>query len=754
MMMSVKPAALPRTPFLQSASRQVCGRWRRMMGSVFLTLLPGAALAAEAGADAAPSLTERMMVLVIQLGVILFAARLGGRLFERLHLPGVLGELCIGIAIGPSLLGGIPIPFLEGLEQGLFHVVPALGSGTTPVSPELYGICTLASIVLLFMVGLETDLQLLVRYAWAGGLVGIGGVVCSFTVGAGMGMLMLPWIMEGTFGFFHPACIFLGVMSTATSVSITARILSEKRKLDSPEGVTILAGAVLDDVLGIVMLAIGMGVIGVSAGGGGVDWGHIGVIAAKSLGIWLGATVVGVLAARRIGSALKSLGGKAEIAILALGLALIVSGLFEEAQLAMIIGAYVLGLSLSRTDISQVIREHLHPIYLFMVPCFFVVMGMMVNVRQLGDPRILAFGLIYTVGAVLSKLLGCGLPTLLCHFNLRGALRVGLGMVPRGEVALIVAGIGISKGLISQEVFGVAILMTLITTMVPPPLLVRAFRSNASGLRKGAPVPPEPPEVKYRFPTPEVTDLLLNHLLEQFRKEGFFVHMLDLDGDTYQMRKDAMVINLERAPCEIRFRCSPSELPFVRMAMTEVVIEIELTLRELQRPLDPHRVLAVPHDEEARMARNTRMCRYLTPGTLVPRLKGATKTDVIAELVQVLARTGHVRDEAAALAAVLQREEAMSTGLRHGFACPHGRTTAVDDLVCAIGLKPGGLPFDSLDSEPARLVLLVLSPVGAVTPYMEFMASMNGVFNEEGRQALLACTTPEAMHAAIVKRLA
>ena len=732
--------------------------WARRLRGVALggsLLAPAALLAATGGGEPEmPALAERMMLLVIQLGVILFAARIGGNLFERLRLPGVLGELCIGILIGPSLLGGIPIPWAEGFGQGLFHVSPLLGAGNTPVSPELYGICTLASVVLLFMVGLETDLKLLVRYALAGGLVGLGGVIASYGVGALLGMWLLPGIMGGRhFSFLDPACIFLGVMSTATSVSITARILSEKRKLDSPEGVTIVAGAVIDDVLGIVVLAIGMGVIGASGGSGAVDWGHIGWIAFKSLGIWLGATAVGILFAREIGRALKGAGEKAQIAILALGLALIVAGLFEEAQLAMIIGAYVLGLSLSRTDISQVIREHLHPIYLFMVPCFFVVMGMMVNIRQLCEPRILVFGLIYTAGAVLAKLVGCGLPTLLCRFNARGALRVGLGMIPRGEVALIVAGIGISRGMITQEVFGVAILMTLLTTLIPPPLLVKAFQSSAPGLRRGALQPPELPVLAYRFPTPEVTSLLLNHLLEQFRVEGFFVHMLDLAGETYQMRKDAMVINLTREPQTITFRCSAEEMPFVRMAMTEVVVEIELTLKELQQPLDAHRLLAVPGEEDVRMARRTRMGRYLAEKTMIPNLQGVTKADVIAELVHCLAEQGLVHDEAEALSAVLRREEAMSTGLRHGFACPHGRTTAVDNLVCAIGIKAGGLPFGAIDSEPTRFILLVLSPAGAVAPYMELMAAMRGVFDEEGRQALLGCRTPAEMLSVVTRRL-
>ncbi|MDD5707673.1 MAG: cation:proton antiporter [Kiritimatiellae bacterium] len=716
-----------------------------------LLLLPMTAAAAEGGGEVAPGLAARMMVLVLQLGAILFAARLGGMLFTRMKMPGVLGELCIGIVIGPSLLGGLAIPWLPGLEHGLFHVPAAIQSGSTPVSPELYGICTLASVVLLFLVGLETDLGLLVRYALAGGLVGLGGVVFSFLVGDLLGVWLLPHIMEGHFTLVHPACIFLGVMSTATSVSITARILSERKKLDSPEGVTILAGAVIDDVLGIIMLAIGIGVVGVAGGTGRIDWSAIGLIAARSFGIWLCATIAGILAARHISAALKFFGDKAEIATLSLGLALIVSGLFEQAELAMIIGAYVMGLALSRTDISQVVREHLQPIFLFMVPVFFVVMGMMVNLPLLCSPKVLLFGLIYTVGAVLAKLIGCGAPALLCHFNLRGALRVGLGMIPRGEVALIVAGIGLSKGLITQDVFGVAILMTLLTTILPPPLLVRAFQHPGTGLRRGAPQPAELPEVKYTFPTPEFAALLLNHLLEGFRKEGFFVHMLNLDEGLYQVRKNVMVIGIACQDRTIEFKCSADEVPFVRTAMTEVVLELEQTLKELRRPLDTGSLLS-PSEDELTGTGNKRLLRYLRPDGMVPAISSLTKCDVISELIGVLARQGLVRDEAEALTAVLKREEAMSTGLRHGFACPHARTTAVDQLVCAIGLKPEGMPFDASDGQPTTVIMLVLSPTGQAAPYMEFMASMRSVLTPEGLKSLAACRTAEEMFAAVTRR--
>lgn len=711
-----------------------------------LWAIPAAASGGEEGVD----LTSRMMILVIQLGVILFAARIGNLLFEKLKLPGVLGELCAGMLIGPSLLGGVPIPGFHGFENGLFHVSEAIRSGSAPVSPELYGICTVASIVLLFLVGIETDLQLFVRFALAGGVVGLGGVIASFTLGDLMGVWLLPSIMEGTFTPFHPACIFLGVMSTATSVSITARILSERKKLDSPEGVTILAGAVIDDVLGIVMLAVGLGVIGAGGSGGGLDWGSIGLIAGKSVGIWLGATAAGILVARHISGALKFFGGKSEIAIMALGLALIVSGLFEEAKLAMIIGSYVMGLSLSRTDISHVVRESLHPLFLFMVPVFFTVMGMMVDLPMLLSPKILVFGLLYTVVAILSKLLGCGLPTLLCGFNLRGALRIGIGMVPRGEVALIVAGIGLSSGYLSMEVFGVAILMTLLTTVLPPPLLVKVFSSGKPGVSAAAPKSPPLPVLTYSFPSAEASALVLNQLLDGFRREGFYVHGLEV-GELYQVRKDTMIINVSRHQNEIRSECDENEIPFMRTAMTEVVVEFEQTLRELRRPMNVEDIVRPTHDDP-RSQRNERLVRYLRPEAMIPVLAGSTKDEVIAELVGRLGSIGLVSDVPAALATVMKREAAMSTGLRHGIACPHGRTDTVSGLMVAVGLKPEGLPFESFDGEPARIITLVLSPTEVIAPYMEFMAMMQSVLDEEGRAALLRCSTPAEMYAQLTSR--
>jgi len=690
-------------------------------------------------------MTQRMMMLVIQLGVVLFAAKLGSIVFERLHFPGVLGELTAGILIGPYLLGRLPLP---GFPEGIF---PRMGD--FPVSVELYAFCSVAAVVLLFLTGLETDTGLFLRYSVAGTLVGIGGVVASFVIGDALGVWFAPSLFGEARGYLDPSSLFLGIISTATSVGITARVLSERRKLDSPEGVTILAGAVVDDVLGIVLLALALGVLAASNTSGRVDWGHIGVLALKTVGIWLTATVVGLLASRRISRVLKGFGDRSSIATMALGLALIIAGLFEEAGLAMIVGAYVMGLSLSRADIAHVVREWLHPIYAFLVPIFFAGMGMLVNLPALFNRQVLTFGVVYTLAAILAKLVGCGVPTLFCGFNLRGALRVGVGMVPRGEVALIVAGIGLAAGMLPADVFGVGVLMTLATTLIAPPCLVFLFRSGQPGLRK-----PETPEqeeapLEFTFPSSHTAELVVARLISIFEAEGFFAHTLNREENLYQLRKEGIVIGFQRRGPTIRFECHRRQRPYVAVAIYEVLADVEKTVQELRKPMDAHGVVnqmdAAGSTEPPAVAL---LGTHLTPRHCQPNLRAKTKMEAIDELLDILYRTGVVRDLRAARQAILEREACMATGMQHGIAIPHARTDAVESLGCAIGLKREGLDFGCLDGEPARIIILTVSPKTGPAPQVQLMATLGQILDAPTRARLLQCETPEEMYAVLVAR--
>ncbi len=714
--------------------------WRRLLAVAVILLLPASAWAAAGGGHG--DLTHRMMILMVQLGVILLAAKFGHVLIAKTGMPGVLGEVFAGILIGPYLAGAFPLP---GLPHGLFAT-----AGDFPISPELYGICVLASVVLLFMVGLETDLRMFMRYSAAASVIGISGVIASFVLGDLVAMAFSAKVMGEPLGFFAPPCLMLGVISTATSVGITASILVEKRKMDAPEGVTILAAAVVDDVLGIIMLAVTMGMITASQSTGHVDWGHIGMIALKVVGLWMGATITGLLASRRISTLLKSFGEHSTIAVLALGIALIVAGLFEQAGLAMIIGAYVAGLSLSQTDIRHVIREHTEPAYALLVPIFFAVMGMLVNLKAMLAPEILGFGVVFTLVAIVSKVLGCGLPALLCNFNLRGALRIGCGMLPRGEVALLISGTALAAGMLSQELFGVVIMTTLVTTVIAPPLLVRLFRSQVSGVRR-ATTDSAIHETLFTFPSEETASFLLTRLLHVFESDGFFVHELSRRERAYQLLRDRMVINLQRHGAVLKCTCGGGETAVLNAAMLEVLANFEHIVRQLRQPVDSRAISRGVQAPAGSPQDPTILRQSLAPAVLRPRLKARTRDEAIDELLDLLQTAGCVRDPVGAREAIMERERNMSTGMQHGIAIPHGRTDAVDALVSAIGMNPDGIDYPSLDGQPVRIVILTLSPRKAPTPYVQFLAAISQKLDAEGRRELLECRTAEAMYAMLVR---
>ncbi len=534
-------------------------------------LLP---LASAIGNGTGESMSAVMEQFVLQLAVILIAARLGGLFFRRwLKLPDVLGELSAGMLIGPYALGGMTWAGLPPLFPATQDIIA--------VSEPLYGLATIASVLLLFMAGLETNLKLFLRYSFAGIVVGLGGVVFSFLSGAWCGVY---------FGLaehmFDPHAMFLGVISTATSVGITARILAERRKTDTPEGVTIMAAAVLDDVLGIVLLAIVVGVAQMDHATDHIPWDDIGIVAAKAFGFWLACTAAGILIARRISRVLKVLKSPAAISSLAFGLALLLAALSEKSGLAMIIGAYIMGLSLSTTDLAQFLQDQLKGVYDLVVPVFFCVMGMLVDFTLL--PSVLMLGLVYTVLATASKVLGCGIPALFAGFNTHGGLRIGLGMLPRGEVALIVAGMGLAADIIPPPIFGVAIMMTVLTPLTAPPLLIAAFKGGA-GVRSDTGIQNQD-DITFTldFPSEDVAEFVMSRIIRAFRREEFFVHTIHGANRSYQVRKDDLAFSLIQERGVIELHMNPQSEHVVRFIVLEELLAMEDVFESCKKVKDMH----------------------------------------------------------------------------------------------------------------------------------------------------------------------
>lgn len=680
-------------------------------------------------------ITEIITELVFQLALIIFAARVFGKLATRFGIPSVLGELISGIIIGPFALGGIALP---GFPHGLFGVTDSLAGA---VSPELYAFAQIASIILLFASGLETDLSLFIKYSVSGGIIGIGGVIISFFFGAVCAYFILPFLGISCSGLFDVKCLFLGIMSTATSVGITARILSDKKKMDSPEGVTILAAAVFDDVLGIVLLAIVMGIVSALGTGKTLSGGDIGIIALKAFGIWLVATVVFILLSKKIARFVRLFGGATDFSIAALGVAFLLAGFFEKEHIAMIIGAYTTGLALSGTDIAPVIQEKIHSLYKFFVPIFFAVTGMSVDVTKLFSQKVLLCGGIYTVVAVLSKLLGCGLPALGLGFNLKGGFRIGAGMIPRGEVALIIAGIGLTARdatglpIVNQDLFGVVILMTLVTTLLAPPILNVSLSVKGRGTKKE--ISNEESQIfEWDFNNQELTHLVLDFLYRDLRAEGFYVQMMNITDGICTARRSDTAISMREEGSKLIIETDEKDMGFVKGEIYEIMLRLDKSMKSLaslKNTVTLQYGFACP---ENRVTNS--ITRYLNKKCISCELKGNKKDEILNEMLNLLEKSGSVKNRQQVLADLKEREAAGSTGLEKGIAIPHTKTNGVSETVVAIGIKKDGADFEAMDKNPSKIFVMLVAPIDGANPLMRAMAAFSGaLMHEEIRNSML-----------------
>jgi len=429
-----------------------------------LPLVSGAAQAASTLASHAPDMLPILAALVL----ILVGARLGGHLLERLGQPAVLGELVVGILLGNLGLVG-------------YHGLDALRT--------LPGIDILAQVgvlLLLFGVGLETSLQKMMAVGLSSLLVAALGVVAPMV----LGFYVSAWFFPTHNPLTH---WFVGATLCATSVGITARVLADLGRTGSQEGRIILGAAVIDDVLGLIVLAVVAGIIRATDRGVAFDPVSVLRIVGKSLVFLAGAVILGqwlAPGAFRVASRMRGEGLLLSVALaFCFGLALLAGA----AGLAPIVGAFAAGLILDRAQYreleardarSRTIEELLQPIATFLVPVFFVLMGMRVDLSVFATRGVLGFAALLTLAAVIGKQ-ACALGVLE-----RGTdrLAVGLGMIPRGEVGLIFAGIGATlavrgERVVNDVVYSAAVVMVGLTTLLTPPLLAWRLKALDRGRR-------------------------------------------------------------------------------------------------------------------------------------------------------------------------------------------------------------------------------------------------------------------------------
>ena len=311
-------------------------------------------------------------------------------------------------------------------------------------------------------------------------------------------------------------------------------------------------------------------------------------------------------------------------------------------------------------------------------------MGMMVNIGEMLNMQVLIIGLIYTLVAVLSKVLGCAIPALGLGFNTKGALRIGVGMLPRGEVALIIAGIGLSAGILNQQMFGITIMMTLITTVLAAPLLNAALNIKGRGTKKEAKADTNV-SLKWDFKNDEIADLVVDSLLKNLKDEGFYVQMMNIEDGISQARKNDIVLSIVEFESLVSIETSAEDAAFVKTSVYEVLLKLTESIENLTAGFDP---VALKREMAASASRmDPNVAKMLDKNTICVDLEANTKDEVLKELVLLATNSGHVIDWQLALKDVIAREKSMSTGMQKGIALPHAKTDGVVAPCIAIGIK-------------------------------------------------------------------
>lgn len=377
--------------------------------------------------------------LVLELFAIFVSAKVVGELFERFHLPSVVGEICAGVVLGPYALRWIQ------------------------PSDTVYSIAEIGAIFVLFSAGLETSACDLIRVGGKAIQVAVAGIVVPFFLGFAYMKLRGDASIEA---------IFVGAAMVATSVGITARVLGNLHVLSTQTAKIIMGAAVFDDILGMLLLAV---VAGLSAGT--LHWLHLSVLFVEAFAFALFMIFVAPRIVKRIEPGVGRLSTENAPLIVALSLCLFLSWLSAKIGMAAIIGAFFSGLVFADCAPGWNLLPRVSGLTEFLSTYFFFAIGSRLDVKLFSGNLLIDAGIVSLL-AIISKVIGCGLPLLGQRW--REIFQVGVGMMPRGEVALIVALVGLQSGIVLQSTYAIVVFMTAVTTLLAPPLLRYLFRGEVS----------------------------------------------------------------------------------------------------------------------------------------------------------------------------------------------------------------------------------------------------------------------------------
>ncbi|HET6589565.1 MAG TPA: cation:proton antiporter [Candidatus Nitrosocosmicus sp.] len=391
--------------------------------------------------------------IIISLSILLFTAKIFAEIFQRIKQPVVLGELLAGIIVGPYALGGIP----------LFD-----GQPLVVLDETVKHIGELAAIIILFIAGLEITPREFLRGGVASFTVGALGVIVPFFVG---------FIVLSFYGLNTFEILLIATALTATSIAISIQVLTELGKMQSKEARLILGAAIVDDILAIAILSVVVTMV--QSGDGIPQIMDIAFLILKILGLFAVLLISAVLIIPRILHRERLWRSKGSIEGITTAIFFGIAGLAAYVGLSPIVGAFAAGMAVASTKLIKQVEEYAHKLQFIFAPLFFAIIGAQVDLRGINIEVLIIAGIIITI-AVISKLVGCGLPSMLFLKDKTKSMRVGVGMISRGEVGLIVAGVGVSSGVLSTDVYTSIILMVAVTTIITPIWLKKTYKNKST----------------------------------------------------------------------------------------------------------------------------------------------------------------------------------------------------------------------------------------------------------------------------------
>ncbi|AHH12468.1 Na(+)/H(+) antiporter [Borrelia hermsii YBT] len=673
--------------------------------------------------DTSNNIDAKISSFIMSLAIIVISSSLLGNLVGKFGIPKVIGQITAGILLSPTFLGKIKMPLLFPL--GIISV-----GENHLINEEIFAISTIASIILLFMAGLETNLKLFLKFLPRGGLIGITEVIGTFTSFALISTILFD------VQFISPTALFIGIIATPSSAGIAASILSAKKKMSTSEGVTIISTSIIDDVLSMIMLT---SVITITRSLSDLDIAISITATIENILIWFCLTFILILLSEPISKLLKSFNSVTLATVITITFTFIIASFFQNIGMSFVIGAYIFGLAMSKTDIVCVIQDKLTIFERFFIPVFFTSIGLMADINVILSKEVLILGTLLSLVAIATKLVYCFIPSYFLGFNKLGALRIAFGMVPRGEISLIIANVALSSEFISQKIFGMIIIIVFLPTIIATPIINILFQINKNGLKKEIKTEKNT-QITVSFKYDNLTKILVWDLKNELRNEGFFTQQIKNDFSQYiNARRNDIALSIKREGSKITFECPNKHLIIIQDLFRETILNLERITEEVKTVSVKAQKLdySINYDK---IRSSITLNKRIKKENIILDLKATNKIEVLRELLSVIKVE---IDKETILQDLMEREKLITTALKEGFAIPHLKTNLIKKMHIAIGISHNGIDFNAIDNNLSHIFILILYPAKEHVNYPRILSSIVGKVGSNKKAMLKAKTDKE-----------